>query len=143
MIYGITTGFSAFALLLPAPSTYAFEGFFAPVNMSTVTAVVWNTVKAGQAVPFKWFLTHDGTPVSDAASFAGLSSYPVACSSGSGSIDDAIEQTAAGNSGLQYLGNGNWQYNWQTLLSYKGTCRAVVVKFSDGTTSPPASFKFK
>jgi hypothetical protein len=72
-----------------------------------------------------------------------VSSYPIACSSGSGSVDDAIDQTAAGNSGLQYNGSGNWQFNWQTLPAYKNTCRAVVVKLSDGTASPAALFKFK
>jgi LDH2 family malate/lactate/ureidoglycolate dehydrogenase len=124
-------------------STYAFQGFFAPVDMSTSNTIVWNTVNAGRAVPVKWLLTANGTPVSDPASFAGLSSYPVACSSGSGSIDDAIDQTATGASGLQDNGGGNWQFNWQTLSSYKNSCRAVVVKFSDGTTSPAANFKFK
>ena len=34
-------------------------------------------------------------------SFAGLASYPGACPSGAGTLDDAIEQTASGNSGLQ------------------------------------------
>ena len=104
---------------------------------------MWNTVKAGQAVTVKWLLTANGAPVSDPASFVGLSSYPVACSSGSGSIDDAIDQPATGNSGLQYNGAGTWQYNWQTSSSYQNSCRAVVVKFSDGTTSPAANFKFK
>jgi hypothetical protein len=72
-----------------------------------------------------------------------VSSYPVVCSSGAGSIDDAIEEPAVGASGLQYKDGGNWQFNWETLKSYKNSCRAVVVKFSDGTTSPPAMFKFK
>ena len=35
-----------------------------------------------------------------AASFSGLASYPVACTSGTGSVEDAIEQTATGVSGL-------------------------------------------
>jgi hypothetical protein len=38
---------------------------------------------------------------------------------------------------------GNWQFNWQTLSSYGNSCRAVVVKFSDGTTSLASNFKFK
>ena len=40
-------------------------------------------------------------------------------------------------------GEGNWQYHWQTLSSYRNSWRAVVVKFSEGTTSPAANFKFK
>jgi serine/threonine protein kinase len=123
-------------------TTFTFQGFFQPVDMSSPNLVVWNTAKAGQGVPVKWLLTVNGTPVSDLTSFVGLSSYPIACLSGAGSTDDAIEQTATG-SGLQDKGSGSWQYNWQTLSSYKNSCRAVVVKFSDGTTSPAANFKFK
>jgi hypothetical protein len=111
--------------------------------MSTSTLIVWNTAKAGQAVPVKWLLTSSGLPVSDPASFAGLVSYPTACSSGTGTLEDAIGQSATGSSGLQDNGSGNWQFNWQTLASYRNTCRAIVVTFSDGSTSPPANFKFK
>jgi hypothetical protein len=144
-VTGAYNGKTAAATLgvTPVVSTFTFQGFFNPIDMSTASLVVWNTVKAGQAVPVKWVLTQNGAPVSDPASFAGLLSYPTACSSGAGSIDDAIDQSATGASGLQYNGDGNWQINWKTLASYKNTCRAVVVKFSDGTTSPPANFKFK
>ena len=142
-VTGTNGALTATATLNVNSVTFTFQGFFAPVDMSASSLVVWNTVKAGQAVPVKWLLTQNGTPVSDPASFVGLSSYPIACLSGSGSIDDAIDQIATGNSGLQYNGSGSWQYNWQTLSSYKNSCRAVVVKFSDGTASPAALFKFK
>jgi hypothetical protein len=125
-----------------AATTFTFQGFFKPIDMSTPSLVVWNTVKAGQPVPVKWLLTMNGAPVSDPASFVGLSSYAVECSSGVGSIDDAIDQTATGGSGLQDNGGGNWQINWKTLSSYKNNCRAIVVKFSDGS-SATANFKFK
>jgi len=133
----------ATATLNVTPSTYVFEGFSRPIDMSTPALIVWNTVNAGQAVPVKWLLTRNGSAVFDSTSFVGLSSYPVLCSSGSGSIDDAIDQTATGGSGLQYSGGGNWQFNWQTSPSDKGACRAIAVTFNDGTTSPVAYFKFK
>jgi len=123
-------------------STFTFEGFFAPVDMSTTTDVVWNSVKAGQGIPLKWLLTQNGTPVSDTASFLGVSSYAIPCP-GAGALEDAIEQTASVGSGLQYNADGNWQYNWKTPPSYKNSCRAVVVRLSDGQTSPPAMFSFK
>jgi hypothetical protein len=88
-------------------------------------------------------LTLNAAPVPDPASFAGLVSYPISCTSGAGSIEHAINQSGAGDSGLQYKGSGNWQYNWRTLPSYKSTCRAVVVKFSDNTMSPVANFRIK
>ena len=123
-------------------SGYAFQGFFEPIDMSTPGLAVWNTVKAGQGVPVKWLLLQDGVPVSDPLSFAGLFSYPIACP-GAGSLEDAIELTATSNSALQYNGDGNWQINWKTPASEKGSCRAVTVKLSNGTTSPAAYFKLK
>ena len=126
-----------------SPALVGFNGFFAPIDMSTPSLVVWNNVNAGRAVPVKWRLTFNGVPVSDADSFAGLVSYPVNCTSGAGSIDTAVEELAPGDSGLAYKGDGNWQFNWQTPASYKGTCRVLAVKFSYGTTSATANFKFK
>ncbi len=123
--------------------TYTFAGFFQPIDMSTTSTVVWNTLKAGQAVPVKWRLLLNGAPVSDPTSFAGLSSASVACGSASASVDEPIEELATGNSALQYNGDGSWQYNWATAAAYRSTCRTIVVKFKDGTTSPVAYFKLK
>jgi uncharacterized repeat protein (TIGR03803 family) len=123
-------------------SAFTFDGFFDPIEMSTPEGDVWNTVKAGQTVPVKWRLTRGGAPVSDPASFDGVTTYPVACP-GAGSIEDAIEQTANGNSGLQYIGSGYWQFNWGTSKAWRSSCGTLVVRFSDGTTSPAALFKFK
>ena len=136
-------GISAAATLtVNAASVYSFEGFFQPIDMSPPGSVVWNTVRAGSAVPAKWRLTAGGAPVSDPTSFAGLSSYPADCGSGAGSTESAIEELAPGDSGLTYNGGGNWQYNWKTPTSYEGTCRVLVVRFKDGSTSPGANFKF-
>ncbi len=41
--------------------------------------------------------------------------------------------TDAGNSGLQYLGDGNWQYNWATSKTYAGLCRTMSLNLKDGT----------
>jgi hypothetical protein len=144
-VTGVYSGKTASATLnvTPSTSTFAFKGFFAPVDMPAGSAVVWNTVKAGQAVPLKWLLTKNGVAVSDPKSLSGLYSSPIACSSVSGSMEGTTREAAAGNSGLQYGGDGNWQYNWKTPAPYKDSCRAVVAKFSDGTTSPAAYFQFK
>ena len=55
---------------------------------------------------------------------------------------DTIE-TYSGNSGLQYLGNGNWQFNWKTPKSYAGQCRVMRLNLADGITSRIAEFQFK
>jgi hypothetical protein len=116
--------------------SYIFTGFSSPIDMG-----VTNIAKAGQTVPVKWRLTDaDGVPVSDPASFANLLSQPYNCDAGAPS--DAIE-TYAGSSGLQYLGDGYWQFNWKTPKSYAGKCRTMYVEFHGGLTSPVVAFRFK
>jgi hypothetical protein len=126
---------------------YVMTGFFAPIDMPQANVVVWNSAQAGQTVPVKWRLTQNGVAVADPSSFlndpGGLFSYPIDCSSGDGSVDLAIEEYAPGNSSLAYKGDGNWQFNWQTLKAYKNTCRVMFVRFRDGTVSATVSFKFK
>jgi hypothetical protein len=129
----------------PAPNVdrsfqvlYAFTGFFSPVdNPPTV-----NAAKGGQAVPVKWRLTDaNGVGISDPGSFAGLTSYQANCTQWGG-ITDPIPEEASGASGLQYLGSGNWQYNWKTSKGYAGTCRVMVLTLKDGSQHT-ADFKFK
>jgi hypothetical protein len=118
------------------PAKY-FDGFFQPIDNDTV-----NIAKAGQAIPVKWRLVDFCVPVSDPTSFEGLHSYNVSCDSVTEIPTDVIEEYA-GNSGLQYQGDGNWQFNWKTSKTYANTCRAMYVEFSNGTFSPVVIFQFK
>ena len=82
--------------------------------------------------------------ISDPASFISLTTINGSCQQGSG---DSIE-TYSGSSGLQYLGNGNWQFNWKTPKSYSGTCKTMVLNLADGVIPAPgqprtAYFRFK
>jgi hypothetical protein len=119
--------------------TYNFEGFFAPVDNPPIV----NTAKAGSAVPINWRLTTSaGAPVSDPNNVLGLFSYEVNCGTTDG-LEAPVETVASGSSGLQYKGDGNWQINWKTLLSYpRGSCRLLELRLNDGT-SHYANFKFK
>jgi hypothetical protein len=115
--------------------TYTFTGFAPPVENDQS-----NSAKAGQPIPLKWRLTDSsGAPVDDPASFLSVTSSSVSCSELGPA--DAIE-TYAGGSGLQYLGDGNWQFNWKTPKSYAGICRQVSVNLADGS-SYTAEFIFK
>lgn len=117
--------------------TYKFDGFFSPVENDFV-----NVAKGGQAVPVKWRLTDaNGVPIDDAASFVGLFSSENLCAGGSPT--DAVDEEAAGGSGLQYDGDGYWQFNWKTSKDYANTCRAMYVEFNSGATSPVVKFQFK
>jgi hypothetical protein len=116
---------------------YVFQGFFQPIdNLPTV-----NNAKAGQTIPIKWRLSDFfGIAVSDPASFVSVTSGSTSCEASD--PQDAIE-TYTANSGLQYLGNGNWQLNWKTPKSYAGQCRVMRLNLADGTTDRLAEFKFK
>ncbi len=110
------------------------HGLFAPINMTDL-----NVAQAGKIVPVKWRVTDsEGNPVSDPTHFESVTSLGDTCDSGP---TDAIEDYAGG-SGLQYLGNGNWQFNWKTSKDYAGQCRTLRLTLSDGSKLM-ADFKFK
>jgi hypothetical protein len=44
-----------------------------------------------------------------------------------GDPTDAIEEAASGSSGLQYNGDGYWQFNWKTLKNNANTCRTMYI----------------
>ena len=134
-----TGGFFGGARLVTVTAPYGCGGFSSPVdNPPTI-----NSAKAGAAIPVKWRLTDAaGAPVSDPASFVNFSSYAVDCGTYTGSPTSAVEEYASGASGLQYLGDGYWQYNWKTSSTYAGKCRTLVVTLKDGSTYN-ANFKFK
>jgi hypothetical protein len=118
---------------------YNFSGFFAPVDNPNVV----NKANAGQAIPVKWLLQDaTGAGIGDTASFVNLTSYQVSCGTFAGDPASAIEEYAAGSSGLQYQGNGNWQFNWKTPKTYAGACRTMVLTLHDGSTHT-AYFQYK
>jgi hypothetical protein len=119
--------------------TYTFYGFFSPVDNPPNL----NKANSGQTIPVKWRITDaHGVPISDSMSFKSLKSYIVNCDTYSGLPTDAIEEYSTGSSGLQYMGNGNWQFNWKTPKTYAGQCRTMVLTLGDESTHT-ANFKFK
>ena len=103
---------------------YAFDGFLDPVkNPPTL-----NTVKAGQAVPLAWRLTDaSGAPVADLAA-AGLTAVTLACDLGA--TPDLLLEVVVG--GLQNLGDGTYQLNWKTPLSYANSCKTLRLDLNEG-----------
>ena len=101
-----------------------------------------NSAKAGQAIPLKFqVLDHLGNPVTTLATVQTLTG---SMSCAGTAPDDLIEEYASGNSGLQNLGGGNYQFNWKTASIYANTCRTFAVKLGDGASSfLQANFKFK
>lgn len=112
-----------------------FTGFFQPIDNNAV-----NSAKAGQTIPIKWRVTDaSGTAISDPNHFVSVTSTatPGSC----GGSADAIEQYA-GSSGLQYLGDGNWQFNWKTPTSYAGQCQTMTLNLRDHGSGRTAAFIF-
>jgi len=78
---------------------------------------------AGGTIPVKWrALDSSGAPISDSAHFAGLTSTI------------AAEEDRAGGIGPQYLGDGYWQFDWQTPATYAGQLRIMTLALRDGST---------
>jgi sugar lactone lactonase YvrE len=121
--------------------TYVFSGFFAPIDNE-----VLNQAKAGQIIPIKWHLSDlAGDFIDDPGSFVRVTSVDFNCDDASIGTDE-IEEYAAGSSGLQYLGDGNWQFNWKTQKSYAGQCRIMRLNLADQegiTSTRTAEFQFK
>lgn len=95
-----------------------------------------------QVQPLKWqVLDYNGNPISDPSFFEGVDTSlgAGACASG---VDDPIE-TYVGDSGLQYLGDGFWAYNWKTSGSLAGKCRVVGLEFAFDQYFGEATFQFK
>lgn len=115
---------------------YNFSGFFEPVdNLPTV-----NAAKAGAAIPVKFSLGGDRGMGIFAAGFP--TSQQIACSS-SAPLSDIEETITAGASSLTYdPATYTYTYVWKTSTTWKGTCRRLTVKLSDGSTHV-ANFQFK
>jgi hypothetical protein len=120
--------------------TYTFTGFASPVDNNNVL----NSAKAGQAIPLKWRLTDaSGNPVTN---LSGVTVTVKDLNCALGTTTDALEEYAAGSSGLQNLGDGYYQFNWKSPTNYASSCKTVHVNVGEGTTASPvthtALFKF-
>ena len=107
---------------------YGFSGFQPPVNGG---AAAVNVVKAGKVVPLKWLLADAaGVPVTTLASVH-VSSVSHICGDPAGGVEDPVDETAPGGSGLQNLGAGGYQFNWKAPGAYAGSCRTVRLDLGD------------
>jgi hypothetical protein len=116
------------------PLTYAWNGFFAPVDNPPTL----NIVKAGSAIPAKFSL--GGNQGLDIFAAGYPRSQSVACNS---AATDPIEQTVTANaSGLTYdTTTDTYTYVWKSDKSWAGTCRQLVLATNDGGVHR-ANFEF-
>jgi hypothetical protein len=142
-------GNASYAAATPVTQSFTviwpFSGFFQPVDMGST---VWNTAKAGQAIPIKFGLGGDrGLNIFRPADGSPATPYPkavpIACPS-PGAALDAIETYAASNGGLQYsAANQQYTYTWKTAKSLANKCYEFRLGLLDGNTVPVAKFWFK
>jgi Tol biopolymer transport system component len=133
---GNSASASANYTVQPVQTGFSFTGFFQPVdNLPTV-----NVTSAGSAIPLKFGLGgYQGLNIF-AAGYP--KSMAVQCSASE--PGDTIDETVnAGGSSLTFDTTTNlYKYVWKTEKSWKGTCRILVVRLSDGTDHF-AKFSFK
>ena len=116
--------------------SWMLTGFYQPVDMTTTSVLVFNTVKGGSTVPLK-FNIYAGTPgttterksVSDIASFLYAS---IPCNAAA-AIDTTLEVTTTGGTSLRYdTTAGQFIQNWQTPKQ-PGICYQVRMTALDGS----------
>lgn len=112
---------------------YGFNGFGAPVDSNAT-----NVAKAGQAIPLKFSVPDDDGPVTDLADVT-LRAASLSCDLGE--TEDQIEEYASGLSGLQNLGDGNYQFNWKSPTSYAKSCKTLTLDLGDDVEHA-AEFRF-
>ncbi len=106
--------------------TFLFTGFSSPVDNPSVM----NIAKAGQTIPLKFRITDaNGNPITN---LTGVTVTAVSLSCSAGTTTDLIEEYAAGNSGLQNLGNGYYQWNWKTPTTYANSCKTMKLNLGEG-----------
>ena len=115
---------------------FDFHGFFTPVDNNGVL----NVANSGQAIPLKWELRdYLGNPVTNLSS-AKVTVENMNC--GLYVTGDAVEEYAAGSSGLQNHGDGSYQFNWKTPTSYSKSCKTMKLDLGEGTPRM-ALFQFR
>jgi len=116
---------------------YNFNGFFPPVDILPM----WNSAKAGSAIPVKFSLNGDQGLDIFAADYP--TSLDMPCGDPTALVDGIDEIVTAGKSSLSYdATDDQYIYVWKTDKNWANTCRQLVVKLIDGTYHR-ANFKFK
>jgi hypothetical protein len=125
--------------LTPQPWLLTFDGFFDPIVMGTINQI--NTRKTS-TLPMKWHLSDaNGDVTTDR--FVNIMSYQVDCIKYIGDPLSAVKEGSSGSSGLQNLGDGNWQFNLEIKKDYAGSCRKLYALFDYDQKSPEVTFKFR
>jgi hypothetical protein len=114
---------------------YAWTGFFRPVD----DLPIWNSAKAGSAIPVKFSLNGDQGLEIFATGYP--TSLDMPCGDPFAVVVGIDEIVTAGSSSLSY-DDDQYIYVWKTDKGWANSCRQLVVLLIDGTYHR-ANFKFK
>ena len=113
-----------------ATPSYNFKGFLQPINNQDI----YNTVKAGSAIPIKFSLTgNHGLDIFFDATYPKTIDGEYDSEACYDDIGTTID--SAGKSGLSYDAlTDQYTYVWKTDKSWAGKSKTLLVKFKDGIT---------
>jgi len=114
---------------------YDWTGFFRPVN----DIPIWNSAKAGSAIPVKFSLNGDQGLEIFATGYP--TSLDMPCGDPLAFVNGIDEIVTAGSSILSY-DDDQYIYVWKTDKNWANSCRQLVVLLIDGTYHR-ANFSFK
>jgi hypothetical protein len=149
--YDITYNTATFTI-----AAWSLAGFYQPVGEASskiqtpgsaallpAATTVWNTVKNGSTVPFKFnvFVSSGGTELTNVADVIGFTATKVGCTAGAEDPVD-VEFVTTGATALRYDTTAHqFIQNWQTPKG-AGSCYRVTMMAKDGSTIS-AFFKTK
>ncbi|PYJ65013.1 MAG: hypothetical protein DME76_18940 [Verrucomicrobia bacterium] len=109
-------------------------GFYQPVDMTTTATIVYNTVKGGSTVPFKFNVYAGSIEQASTSAVKSIQSQQFVCSAGYDADIPSTELSATGGTVLRYDTTGRqFIYNWQTA-KHAGDCYRVTMTAQDGST---------
>jgi hypothetical protein len=126
------------AAVTAAPVTFPFSGFFAPVNNPPTV----NVVNAGRAIPVKFSLGGDRGLNIFKSGFPAVSTVGCSATAPADPIPATATVEATANSLSYDAATGQYTFVWKTERSWAGSCRQLVLEFTDGTVRT-AMFDFR
>jgi parallel beta-helix repeat protein len=114
-------------------------GFRQPIDAAPTV----NVGKAGSTIPVKFQIPNGlGGFLSSLSIVTGIQAQQVSCSAFDSALDDPIETTTAGSSGLHFDPTAmQYIYNWKTSPLFAGRCYMLLLKLDDGKAYS-ADFRF-
>lgn len=114
---------------------WTISGFFQPVDMSSGSTAVLNTVKGGSTVPLKFRIFAGATEQTSTTAVLSIMALKVTCTNGA--IEDQVEETVTttGGTALRYdTTDGQFIDNWKTPKgTAAGVCYRVTMTAADNS----------